>query len=116
LNLIEAIRSGRGFKRRGWDTDRWLKKAEGGDYCFYCALSVSDQRRFSPDEVVAEDWETEEPTVTVTRTQFWEAASSAFNFTFQKYSPFGIVEYRGPAAPPVGQVQRLAIALGLGES
>ncbi len=33
--------------------------------------------RFGPDDILADDWEIQEPTVTISRSQFWEAWTEA---------------------------------------
>lgn len=52
MNLIEAIKSGKPFRRPGRD---WTP------------------RLFSPADVLADDWEIQEPTVTITRAQLNQA-------------------------------------------
>ncbi len=108
MNLSDAIKSGRPFRRAG-RVHRWacveddLILWEDGS-----PLALSQASWLSAD-----DWEIQEPEVTITRTQFWEAASQAFGFTFSKNSPLSAVEYTGPAAPPIAQIGRLANELGL---
>lgn len=71
MNLIEAIRSGRPFRRPardGWievnnNNLRWV----GGSSI---AITIQD--------VVAETWEIQEPTVTITASQFWEAIEATW--------------------------------------
>lgn len=55
MTLIEAIKSGRPFRRKG---HAWF---------------VGMPDLFKIGDVLADDWETQEQTVTITRTQFLEA-------------------------------------------
>ena len=70
MNLIEAIKSGRPYRRACWDLDAW-RPAIG---------HLRDNRSHYGerlDDLLANDWEIQEPTVTITRTQFWEAYAVA---------------------------------------
>jgi len=65
VNIIEAINSGKRFRRKVWDKDKQQ-------------LSWNEVYGTQPLEIaygdaVADDWEVEETTVTITRTQFDEA-------------------------------------------
>lgn len=62
MNLIEAIKSGRPFSRAG------RKFLPGTGH-------MDARANLSYAEIVASDWEVEEPQVSITRTQFWDAAS-----------------------------------------
>jgi hypothetical protein len=115
MNIVEAIKSGCKFKRKSYDPDMWCHVTKGTDGCKEVQFVTGQCKRFLPYEgdLLADDWEIQEPNVTITRTEFWEAASLAFGFTFEKYAPLGAVTYTGPAAPPVMQVASLARRLGL---
>lgn len=63
MNLIEAVKSGRPFRRVAW-----LKT----DYRNPDSWSQS----FLKQDILADDWEIQEPTVTITRSQFWEAVNA----------------------------------------
>lgn len=70
--LDDAIRSGRLFKRQG--STKWIKLVEsGGIYCIY-ADDGTEMPFFTVEEVLAEDYEIQEPVITITKTQFWTAA------------------------------------------
>lgn len=84
MNLIAAIKSGRPFRRKSWDDDMLLHVSPGIDGCdevqFVTAHSTKYGRKFAPfaDDLIAEDYElAEEPTVTITRAQFWDAVNSS---------------------------------------
>lgn len=73
MNLIEAIKSGRSFRRRGHQY--WMKTLNNADVAEKeCGVVVTG---FSPSEVTADDWEIKEPTVTITRQQFYDAVMIA---------------------------------------
>ncbi len=61
MNLIEAVKSGLPFRRcdREWMTPKSWSKA------------------FIREDVLADDWEIQEPAIPITRTQFWQAAKQA---------------------------------------
>ena len=61
MNLIEAIKSGKKFKREAWSRfEKWDP---------YYPVILSD--------VLADDWEIEEKKVEITRTQFFSAIANA---------------------------------------
>jgi hypothetical protein len=64
MNLIEAIKSGRRFRRSSW-TSRDYYPTDSG----WVNLPI--------EAVVADDWEVEEPTSTITLEQFDKAWSDA---------------------------------------
>lgn len=84
MTLIEAIKSGRPFRRKSWPKgwrceyttafdskslpDFWILHDDGE---FPSHLFAGTGKR---ETLLADDWEIQEPTVTITRTQFWEAA------------------------------------------
>lgn len=70
MNLIEAIRSGKRFRRKSLKNS-WFPANQGQDkYIFQ--LSVED--------IVAEDWEVEQVAVTITREQFTEVWGKTFGW------------------------------------
>lgn len=58
VNLIEAIKSGKSFRRR----------SKGGNW--FVSRPVNT---YNEAEILADDWEIKEPTVTITSRQFWDA-------------------------------------------
>lgn len=64
MNIIEAIKSGKRFKRKTWET-----------YLLNCV-----EQNFTLKEVLADDWEVEPTPVTITREQFVEAWRNVFTF------------------------------------
>lgn len=76
MTLLEAIRSGRPIRRKGWG--HWYKRrgCEHNDIYYRDDGSFDVALNVSPKIVIAEDWEIQEPTVTITRSQFWEAFES----------------------------------------
>jgi hypothetical protein len=64
VNLIEAIKSGKRFRRTSWTNRPWIDADIG--------------RLDMPlDAIIADDWEIELPTVTINRHQFNEAWDDA---------------------------------------
>ena len=63
MNLLEALKSGKPFRRKGF-ASWWI---EDGSEKFYT---------MSKEDMLAE-YEVQEPSVTITRTQFFEAAAEA---------------------------------------
>lgn len=63
MTIIEAIKSGRPFRRKG-------------DGSWYCDHDRSDCAMFRVPDILADDWEIQEPAVTITRSQFNEAVRS----------------------------------------
>lgn len=72
MNLIDAIESGRPFRRPGRN---WTIKCPDRDGIAFADGSDSPPRLFYPSDVCADDWEIQEPTVTITRAQFWDAVN-----------------------------------------
>lgn len=77
MNIIDAIKSGKPFRRKG--RDAWLIEADlDAERRWLTSLGGGSIERFlvrvSLDDLKADDWEIQEPAVTITRTQFWEAA------------------------------------------
>jgi len=68
MNLIDALKSGKRFKRKHWDT-------------FY----LNRQEWFQRKDVLADDWEVESDPVTITRAQLVEAWGNAFGWN----EPYG---------------------------
>jgi hypothetical protein len=66
MTLIAAIKSGRPFRRRG-KHDRFSEPFGPGIF----SLTVTQE------DILADDWEIQEPEVRITRTQFWAAYSEA---------------------------------------
>lgn len=59
MTLIEAIKSGRPFRRKNsWGETPWRNAKDGA---------------FIADELLADDWEIQEPTVTISRALLFEA-------------------------------------------
>lgn len=73
MNLIEAVKSGRRFRRRCWDVwyeagatriISWRDDNESSGDGFYCSLV---------EDLLADDYEVEEKKVEITRGKFLEA-------------------------------------------
>lgn len=68
MNLIDAIKSGRPFRRQLWgnvgEEKTWIHNAQ--------------HTLYGTNDVLADDWETLEPKVTITRSQFWEAVADTY--------------------------------------
>lgn len=63
MTLIEAIKSGKGFKRPIWNC--------------YVNANPNDEETFSIHSILANDYELEEKTVTITEAEFDEAYHAA---------------------------------------
>lgn len=61
MNIIEAVKSGKMFKRRG-SKDTWHVTGDRKQIL-----------RFFPDELLADDWETEPEKITITMLDFLKA-------------------------------------------
>lgn len=82
MNLLDAIRSGRPFRRTKthnvWLTtvdSCELRANEDVEALFFRTADGSCVSLMSHD-LLADDWEIQEPTVTITRTQFLEAVDA----------------------------------------
>lgn len=64
MNLIEAVKSGKLYRREA--------HAEDGVW-----LYPNKVYTYEKDDIVADDWEIQEPFVLITRTKFWEAHAAA---------------------------------------
>ena len=63
MNIIEAVKSQRPFRRVAWETSDWITPN-----------AVSYLPRLRSVDIVADDWEVEKSQpVTITREQFYEA-------------------------------------------
>lgn len=73
MNLIDAIKSGRPFRRKDWDDSMRCHVTRGTDD--EQEVRFVDGRPFLPltFDLLADDWEIQEPSVTITASQFWEA-------------------------------------------
>lgn len=67
----------------------------------------------APSYIVSDDWEIQEPTVTFTKTQFWDAVYSAFECKPNDGAWGGIIQYSGGEPPPLSRLVMLARKLGL---
>jgi len=96
MNLIDAIKSGRPFRRSGvlgvWRKPEDLEASYRSTWSMtispdtkfaqtetFPRLSEIPVLRLSLDDVLAEDWEIQEPAVTITASQFYAALSSALS-------------------------------------
>lgn len=61
MNIIEAIKSGKRFKRKDW----------------YTFIDGNLEHRFTAEEIISNDWEVLSEPVTITRKQFFEAYAHA---------------------------------------
>lgn len=76
MNFLEALKTGRPFRRPTWDT--WMSgthRVWSSQALFSLALQTEDGQvlSFSREELVAEDWEVKEPGVLITRNEFLKA-------------------------------------------
>lgn len=86
MNLIDAIKSGRPFRRKGVhsvymkgvDSDE-LRQNESCEALFL--RSVPDERiSLMEVDILADDWEVQEATVTISASQFWEVWAEAMKY------------------------------------
>lgn len=73
MNIIEAIKSGRRFRRIGWKN--WISQDR-------CDLSL----KLSRDDIVADDWEIESKQVMITREKLLKAWEKSFGWN-EDYGP-----------------------------
>ncbi len=116
MNLIAAIKSGRPFRKRSWvrPDEGWLQYE--AEYNRVSWTNRDGTFNFSASCVLADDWEIQEPTVTITRTQFLQTFAQALKFVEDR-GGFRITNFSGHAAPPPlwesAVVQQMAQILGL---
>lgn len=60
MNIIEAIKSGKKFKRKTHINHRWMGANES-------------DLLFEIEEILADDWEIEDTAIKITSRQFWDA-------------------------------------------
>lgn len=75
MNLIEAIKSGKRFRRSSWTHPVWLESHTEDKLNHSLDLQI--------ESVIADDWEVEEVQVTITREQFDKAWSEALAAHFK---------------------------------
>ena len=74
MTIIEALTSGKKFKREGWDD--WLIKPESDLYAHIDSESMQRSSfLFSCEDIVATDWIVEETEVKVTKSQLARAVN-----------------------------------------
>ena len=113
MNLIEAVRSGRPFRRVG-KLSTWCHAADDGLW----SADVMEQDKFNQlrldrDDVLAEDYVCQEPNVTVTATQLKDAINRVWD-CWDLYPPQAKTVAIGDL--PMNRavlVQEIARALGL---
>ncbi len=78
MNIIEAIKSGKPFKRKEWST---YYKSSG-----YKIQSIGNQTDMLVIEkdMIADDWEIQEKTITITESQFDELWNKYLDKSFSK--------------------------------
>lgn len=69
MNIIEAIKSGKPFRRQGHA--HWMQTS--GDYVRVHEPDGPSMVEFDRRDLLADDWEISEPTVTITAKKFWDA-------------------------------------------
>jgi hypothetical protein len=112
INLIEAIKSGRPFKRSSYSEWKCVHHQLGN----LVYLDGGQIYPISAQDILATDWETKEVEVTVTRTAFlnaWAEALKEEGMTY--YGPAGARPINGADIMSVGAAQKLIKRLGLGD-
>lgn len=89
MNLIDAIKSGRPYRRPGWSMWR---------------LSLHKMNRVENygerlEDLLADDWEIEEPTVTITWSQFWKAVETTERLFWPDPAAKELARHLGLEAP-----------------
>lgn len=112
MNLIDAVKSGKIFRKLG--TEDWLQVSPWGMICWCDA----GKERVTPSDLclvsaIIGEWEVQEPSVTITRAQFWEAAEQSFGFNLNKGVFGSIIKYNGKDPPKYYELSLLAKKLGL---
>lgn len=111
MRLHEAIDSGRPFTRLSWGpTRRWWRRA-GPRVTPVDELDCDATSHLNVDDICADDWEVQEPTVTITRAQLADAILAYVAAESDARSFF--VSVGGPCPDPV---QFIADRLGLSEN
>ena len=82
MNIIDAIKSGRPFKRSGWDDSMWCQVEENNEGCeaiFFVTTVGTLSREFLSykDDLCADDWEVQEDGITLTKSQVRKALRDA---------------------------------------
>lgn len=117
MNLIEAIKSEKLFRRKEWDSSMWchvVDNADGIPEVQFCDGSLSSKAFLAyVDDVTADDWEVEEPSVTITASQFWDAFSGALKWWEQESRPT-FTRFDTALHSPDRFASELALRLGLG--
>lgn len=73
MNIIEAIKSGKPFRRKDINM-HWIIRKDYGDF-----FTVSF------DSILLDDWEIQEKTIQITESQFDELWERYFNKSFNKH-------------------------------
>jgi|GEM_PF-2655035 hypothetical protein len=68
MNVIEAIKSGKRFRRASWNKGDWAEPHEGEEVL----------RNTMYDALIADDWEVEQQVICVTKTQVLQAWARGF--------------------------------------
>lgn len=114
MNLPEVLKSGKLFKRKGWLEWCLVMRSPDGYNIHWATGASATMRlgRLSVDDITAVDWEVQEPTVTITREQFYEAYEWAKDDFLAMAQSFGhLVMY--PSGAHWDIVPRIARKLGL---
>lgn len=70
INIIDAIKSGKPIQHPLWGQG-WVD----GKYLLDC-WSRGDARPMTTEMLLSDSWECQEPTVTITRNQFWTSVNA----------------------------------------
>lgn len=110
MNIIEAIKSGRRYRRPGM---YWIDDYSPSDTCLRAIKPQGpDEYRPSPKDIIADDWEVEELAVSITSSQFWGAYSESQHEAMKDARMFGsLIMY--PSGAHWDIVPRIARILGL---
>jgi hypothetical protein len=77
MNIVEAIKSGKPFKRKVWDI-YYIMADDDIDVLTPLEPKQKGCWRLGKKDWIADDWEIKDTDVTITQIQFYEAAWKAF--------------------------------------
>lgn len=111
MNIIDAIKSGRPFRRKSWVTF-WVVNCGTVNDDPFQGIAFWDEKgqrvAVTRNDLLADDWEIQEKTVTITRAQLF-AAMEQVHWSFVQHF------VRKTYMPAVWCEQDLARKLGLGD-
>lgn len=91
MNIIDAIKSGKPFRRKSWTHEDFFI-VDGDDLRY---LLTGDRTVLAHvSGILADDWEIQEKTITITESQFDEAAEEVLNIIQGDFKTFLNPQFR----------------------